>query len=175
VRELQGVMARQLRPGCSIPTDCGATRTLASVVRVTTHAAGSGCLNCHGRRLVPLRCAPQPAICPFCDFAPGDAPQRRLHTARAACSRGTGTCIYERVYVLCSVRNPADANCISPNLPLPSVSSLASAMSIALRCAACAEPHLARGCVRVSQAGGQLVRSASHMHWLVQGSSNNRG
>jgi hypothetical protein len=31
-------MVRQLRPGCSIPTDCGATRTTASVLRVTTHA-----------------------------------------------------------------------------------------------------------------------------------------
>jgi hypothetical protein len=35
-------MVRQLRPGCFIPTDCGETRTLASVLRVTTHAAPSG-------------------------------------------------------------------------------------------------------------------------------------
>jgi hypothetical protein len=74
-----GAMVRQLRPGCSIPADCGETRTLASVLRVTTHAAGSDCLNWHGRGPVHLSCAPQPAICPFCDFAPGvagDAPQR---------------------------------------------------------------------------------------------------
>jgi hypothetical protein len=44
-----------LPPGCSIPTDCGETRTLASVWRVTSHAAGSDCLNCHGREPVPLR------------------------------------------------------------------------------------------------------------------------
>jgi hypothetical protein len=72
-------MVRQLRPGCSIPADFGETRTLASVLRVTTHAAGSDCLNWHGRGPVHLSCAPQPAICPFCDFAPGvagDVPQR---------------------------------------------------------------------------------------------------
>jgi hypothetical protein len=56
-------MVRQLRPGCSIPTDCSETHILASVLRVTTNAAGSGRLNCHGREPVPLSCAPQPATC----------------------------------------------------------------------------------------------------------------
>jgi hypothetical protein len=58
---------------CSIPTDCGETRTLASILRVTTHAAGSDCLNCHGRGAVPLSCAPQPASCPLAIF-PGGVP-----------------------------------------------------------------------------------------------------
>ena len=55
-------MVRQLRPGCSIPTDCGETRTLALVLRVTTRAAGSGCPNCHGRATVSLSCALQPCM-----------------------------------------------------------------------------------------------------------------
>jgi hypothetical protein len=63
-----GAMVRRLRAGCSIPTVCGTARTLASVVRVTTHAAGSGCLKCHGRGPVPLSCAPQPGTRPFTDF-----------------------------------------------------------------------------------------------------------
>jgi hypothetical protein len=49
-----GSLVRQLPPGCFIPTDCGETRTLASVWRVTSHAAGSDCLNCLGREPVPL-------------------------------------------------------------------------------------------------------------------------
>jgi hypothetical protein len=47
-------MVRRLRPKCSIPTECGETRTLALVLQVATRAPGSGCLNCHGRGPVPL-------------------------------------------------------------------------------------------------------------------------
>jgi len=58
----QGAMVRQLRSGCSTPTDCRETHTLVPVVRVTTHAAGSSYLNWHGRGPVHLSCALQPAI-----------------------------------------------------------------------------------------------------------------
>jgi hypothetical protein len=45
--------------GCFIPTECSATRAWPQL-RVTTHAAGVNCLNCHGGAPVPLRmrCAP---------------------------------------------------------------------------------------------------------------------
>jgi hypothetical protein len=40
-----------------LQSDCGETRTMVSALRVTTHAAVSDCLNCHGRGPVPLSCA----------------------------------------------------------------------------------------------------------------------
>ena len=42
-------------------------RARPEILFVTTHAAGSGCLHCHGRGPVPLSCAPPPATCPFCE------------------------------------------------------------------------------------------------------------
>jgi hypothetical protein len=62
----EGLLVRRLgccgvTAGCSIRTKCGpgVCLRLASVLRVTTcttHAAGSGSLNCHGRGPVPLSC-----------------------------------------------------------------------------------------------------------------------
>jgi hypothetical protein len=40
VRRRWGGMVSKLRPGCSTPTDCGETRTLASVLRVTDPPRG---------------------------------------------------------------------------------------------------------------------------------------
>jgi hypothetical protein len=80
---------RQLRPGCTIPIECGETRTLASVLRVTTHAAGSDCLNCHGPRKGTIAselrsAASKPS--PWCDYSAAHCWTKLLD--QAACSAG---------------------------------------------------------------------------------------
>ena len=73
------------------------TLTLALVLRVTTRAAGSGCLHCHGRGPAPLSCTSQPETCPLCDYSSPSDWERTAVALRAqvlpTCSRGT----YERL------------------------------------------------------------------------------
>jgi hypothetical protein len=74
-------MVRQPR---SIPTDCFETRTLASVLWLTSRTAGSDCLKWD----VLLSCAPQPATCPaecmpVMPFTVGELPGSGRRTAAA--------------------------------------------------------------------------------------------
>jgi hypothetical protein len=92
-----------MRGGCSC-SGCGETacyrifhppETTQLGLNFATHAAGSECLDCHGRGPVPLSCSTSPAIAHF-----AISPDRevagahpgfvwdRLHPALAACSRG---------------------------------------------------------------------------------------
>ena len=63
------------------------TLSLALVLRVTTRAAGSGCLHCHGRGPAALSCTSQPETCPLCDYSsPSDWERTAVGSACAGAS-----------------------------------------------------------------------------------------